>query len=115
MSDEQIIEENIEHNIGSFVLTNTDYALLSETINKTFDSDKIYIIQNLGGDIFVRCGTEGKGNLIEFKKIFYYDTKENDDLYIAPAVSSMHRTNEINISFRFKGDDEKCIFHPQQP
>ena len=94
-------------NIGTFILTNTDFQKVATLADITFDDDKIYTIQNEGDPVYIRAGVNnGKGNILNYGDICYYDTVGNDDLYVAPLYPNSSKEKVINISARGKKENE---------
>ena len=89
-------------NIGTFVFTNMGFQKVSTLAEITFDENNLYEIQNQGGDIMLRAGTEGTGEILGYKDVRNYETAGSDDLYIAPLYPNSGREIKINISARAK-------------
>lgn len=84
-------------NLGTYVLTNKDYKLLSEITGIAFTSGKMYEMQNLGEDFYIRIGTEGDGFVVKTLEKFMYSTNV-DDIYIAPVCPDSVKEKKINIA-----------------
>jgi hypothetical protein len=85
-------------NVGTYILTNTDFAKVSTMLEIEFDPTKIYEIQNQGESLYVRAGEDGTGDRIETNQVCYYDPEGGDDLYIAPVFPDSKIEKRININ-----------------
>lgn len=81
-------------NLGTWKInTHGTYQELATLINKTMSVGYIYAIQPIDSKIYIRIGTEGKGFKVTNDKIFQFNIKEGDVVYICTP----HGVAEVNI------------------
>ena len=61
--------------------TNGEYVDLAELTDLTFTSGNKYQLQIIGGNVFLREGSIGKGNIVTTEKPFTWEC-QGDTLYI---------------------------------